>query len=62
MKFENKNFKYFLTIALGYLLIAMTANLQAEEDIEDITEENSDNQEMSSDTSELDKCMMKAKY
>jgi hypothetical protein len=39
----------------------MTANLQAEEDIEDITEENSDNQEMSSDTSELDKCMMKAK-
>ena len=56
-----KFFKFFLIFATGYLVVAISANLQAEEDIEGFTKENSENQEISTDISDLEKCMMEAK-
>ena len=61
MTLQNKLFKFYLILATGYLVIAVSSNLQAEEDIEAFTEESSQNQEISTDISDLEKCMMKAK-
>ena len=61
MTLQNKLFKFYLILATGYLVIAVSSNLQAEEDIEAFTEESSENQEISTDISDLEKCMMKAK-
>ena len=61
MTLQNKLFKFYLILATGYLVIALSSNLQAEEDIEAFTEESSENQEISTDISDLEKCMMKAK-
>ncbi len=61
MTLQNKLFKFYLILATGYLVIAVSSNLQAEEDIEAFTKESSENQEISTDISDLEKCMMKAK-
>ena len=61
MTLQHKLFKFYLILATGYLVIAVSSNLQAEEDIEAFTEESSENQEISTDISDLEKCMMKAK-
>ena len=61
MTLQHKLFKFYLMLALVYLVIAVASNLQAEEDIEAFPEESSENQEISTDISDLEKCMMKAK-
>ena len=61
MTLQHKLFKFYLMLALVYLVIAVASNLQAEEDIEAFPEESSENQEISNDISDLEKCMMKAK-
>ena len=61
MTLQHKLFKFYLMLASVYLVIAVASNLQAEEDIEAFPEESSENQEISTDISDLEKCMMKAK-
>ena len=61
MTLQHKLFKFYLMLASVCLVIAVASNLQAEEDIEAFTEESSENQEISTDISDLEKCMMKAK-
>ena len=61
MTLQHKLFKFYLMLASVYLVIAVASNLQAEEDIEALPEESSENQEISTDISDLEKCMMKAK-